>query len=125
MKNRFNLGFIIKGKLKDIPFVATYHPILQALNDIIKRNLNCLYAENEVKNLFSPGLMVSFPAAQKISSYLVRRKVYPLNVRLDYAFVAKNGVRFALMLLKRILLPKLLTVRPIRLIICLIGVQSV
>ena len=27
-------------KSKGIPFVVTYHPILQALNDIIKRNLN-------------------------------------------------------------------------------------
>ena len=27
-------------KGKGIPFVVTYHPILQALNDIIKRNIN-------------------------------------------------------------------------------------
>ena len=43
---------------KCIPFVVTYHPILQALNDIIKRNFNWLHADNEVKNLFSPGPMV-------------------------------------------------------------------
>ena len=36
------------------------HPIYQALNDIIKKNINWLYADNEVKNLFSPGPMVSF-----------------------------------------------------------------
>ena len=30
----------------------TYHPIRQALNDVIYRNLNWLYADNEVKNFF-------------------------------------------------------------------------
>ena len=47
-------------KGKGIPFVVTYQPIFQALSNIIKRNLNWLYADNEVKNLFSPGPMVSF-----------------------------------------------------------------
>ena len=66
-------------KGKGIPFAVTYHSILQALNGIIKRNLNRLYADNEAKNLFSPGPMVSFRGAQKLSSYLVRAKVYPLE----------------------------------------------
>ena len=40
-------------KGKAIPFVVTYHPMLEALNDIIKRNLAWLYTDNELKNLFS------------------------------------------------------------------------
>ena len=41
MKNWFKLGFLIKKKLSakkvKVFFVATYHPILQALNDIIEQ----------------------------------------------------------------------------------------
>ena len=66
-------------KGKGILFVVTYHHILQALKDIMKRNLNWLYADNEVKNLFSSGPMVSFRGARKLSSYKVRAKVYPLE----------------------------------------------
>ena len=44
---------------KGIPFAIMYHPILQALKDIIKRNLNWLcILDNEVQILFSPGPMV-------------------------------------------------------------------
>ena len=60
-------------------FVVMYHPILQAVNDIIKRNINWLYADNEVKNVFSPGPMISFRCARKLSSYLFRAKVYLLE----------------------------------------------
>ena len=33
----------------------------------------------EVRNTFLPGLMVSFRIARKLSSYLVRAKLYPLQ----------------------------------------------
>ena len=62
-----------------VPFLATYHPIFQELNSIIKRNLNCLYAGVEVKKLVSPGPMVSLRSARKLSSYLVRAKLCPLQ----------------------------------------------
>ena len=39
------------------------------------------YVDNEVKKLFSPGTMVSFQGARKLSSYLVRAKVYPLEYK--------------------------------------------
>ena len=38
-----------------------------------------MYADKEVKHLFSPGSMVLFWGARKLSSYLVRAKVYPLE----------------------------------------------
>ena len=38
-----------------------------------------MHGDNEVKNLFSPGLGVSFQGAQKLSSYLVRETVYNLE----------------------------------------------
>ena len=65
-------------KNKGIPFVVTYHPLLQELSNIIRNKLNWLYADDEVKKLFSPGPMVSFRSARKLSSYLVRAKLYPL-----------------------------------------------
>ena len=79
MKNWLNQEKTCSKKGKGIRFVVTYDPILQALNDIIKRNLNWLYTDNEVKNLFSPGPMVTFRSARKLTSYLVRAKVYPLE----------------------------------------------
>ena len=33
----------------------------------------------EVKNIFTPGPIVSYRSATKISSYLVREKLYPLE----------------------------------------------
>ena len=90
MKNWLNQEKTCSKKGKGIRFVVTYHPILQALNDIIKRNLNWLYTDNEVKNLFSPGPMVSFRSARKLTGFLVRAKVYPLERRLDHAVVTKK-----------------------------------
>ena len=99
MKNWLKLGFQQKPyskRGKDIPFVATYHPILQALNDIIKGNLNWLYAGNEVKNLFSPGHMVSFRGARKLSSYFVRAKVYPLEHKVRSCHCSKKWCQVCL-----------------------------
>ena len=47
-------------KIKGFLFVVTFYLILQELNIIINRNLNCLYADDEVKKLFSPGHIVFF-----------------------------------------------------------------
>ena len=62
---------------KRIPFVVTYHSSLNCL--IIKDNLNILCMIREAKALLSPGTTVSFRRARRISSYLVRAKLYPLE----------------------------------------------
>ena len=64
---------------KGVPFVVTYHPLLSKLSSIIHRNLYLLYMNQEVKNVFSPGPIVSYRSARKISSYLVRAKLYRLE----------------------------------------------
>ena len=64
---------------KGVPFVVIYHPSLNCLSRILKENLSILYMNREAKAVFSPGLMVSFRSARKISSYLVRAKLYPLE----------------------------------------------
>ena len=64
---------------KRIPFVVTYHSSLNCLSCIIKDNLNILCMIREAKALLSPGTMVSFRRARRISSYLVRAKFNPLE----------------------------------------------
>ena len=46
------------------------------MGKIISKNLNLLYVDNEVKNAFTPKPMISFHSARKMSSYLVRAKLY-------------------------------------------------
>ena len=66
-------------KEKGIPFVVTYHPILKNIGNIIRKNLYLLYMNEEAKKVFTPGPMISFRSARKLSSYLVRAKLYPIE----------------------------------------------
>ena len=58
---------------------VTYHPGLKNISQIINKNLHLLYMDQEVKKVFTPKPMVSFRSARKLSSYLVRAKLYPLK----------------------------------------------
>ena len=40
---------------KGVPFVVTYHPLLNKLTSIIYRNFYMLYINQEVKNFFTLG----------------------------------------------------------------------
>ena len=62
-----------------VPLVTTYHPRHKDLNSLIKRNLQHLYADQEVKKMFTPSPFVSFRSARNLKNFLVRSKVYPLN----------------------------------------------
>ena len=64
---------------KGVLFVVTYHSSLNCLSRIINVNLNILHMSRQAKVIFSPGPMVSFRSARRISSYLVRAKLYPLE----------------------------------------------
>lgn len=44
---------------------------------IINKNLNLLYMDKGVKKMFTPNPMISFCCTEKLSSYLVRAKLYP------------------------------------------------
>ena len=67
-----------RGKsLKAVPFVMTHHPKFKLMNRAIFKHLDLLYMDNEVKRVFTPKPMISFQNARKISSYLVRAKLYP------------------------------------------------
>ena len=75
-KNKKKSGI---NKRKGIPFVVTYHPKLKNLRKIIKDNLYLLYINDEVKKTFTPGFMISFRSSRKISTYIVRAELYPLE----------------------------------------------
>ena len=64
---------ILKNK-KGLPFAAAFHPLLNKLSSIKLRNLYLSYINQEMMNNFTPGLIVSFRSAKKISSYLVKTK---------------------------------------------------
>ena len=66
----------VKG-VKGRPFVVTYHPQLKNLGRIINQNIYLLNMNEETKKVFLPRPMVSFRSPRKISSYLIRVKLYP------------------------------------------------
>ena len=71
----------INKKHKAVYLVATYHPLLQNIGRIFHGHLDLLYTGQEVERIFTPDPMASFRSARKISSYLVRAKLYPLERR--------------------------------------------
>ena len=78
-KFKFNHSHFI-GKhnyKKGIPFVVTYHSLLRSLSKTTSKNLHLLYMDEEFKRVFTPGPMISFRSSRKLSSYLVREKLYP------------------------------------------------
>ena len=60
-----------------VPFVMTYHPKRKSISKVIFKFLDLLYMEKDVKRVFTPKRMISFRSARKLSSYLVRAKLYP------------------------------------------------
>ena len=71
-----------KKREKGVPFVVTYHPILNSFRKTIGDNMYLLNMNEEVMKTFSPGPMVSLRSAQKLSGYLVQTKLYPLQRKL-------------------------------------------
>ena len=46
---------------------------------MIRKNLQLLYADEDVKRVFSPALFVSFKSTRNLKNCLVRSKIYPLE----------------------------------------------
>ena len=79
--------------LKVIPFVVTYNPILKSMDKVILKNLNLLYMVKEVNRVFTPKPIIWFQSARKLSSYLVRAKLYPMRELYDPISVVENTMR--------------------------------
>ena len=58
-----------------VPLVTTYHSRLKDFSSLIKRNLQYLYADQEVKKVFRPAPLVSFRSVRHLKSFLIRSKV--------------------------------------------------
>ena len=67
------------GKEIGVPLIVTYHPHLNGLNKIMRKNLKHLQANQTVKSVFTPAPFVSFRTARNLRSHLVRSKLYPLQ----------------------------------------------
>ena len=70
-KVKFNIREINrKNESKNgVPFIITYHPLLNSVYGIIRKNLYLLNMDQKVKAVFSSQLMVSFRSARKLNSY--------------------------------------------------------
>ena len=66
-----------QSKSKGVTFVVTCHPLLKSFQSLINKHLNILYLDENAKEVFMPGPMVTFRSSRKLSSYLVRVKLYP------------------------------------------------
>ena len=62
-----------------VPFVITYHPKLRETASIMKKCQNILYQDETVKRVFTPLRMASYRNARKLSSCLLRAKLYHLE----------------------------------------------
>ena len=65
-------------KVNGVPLVVTYNPAFKNLFQVIRKNLQLLYADEEVKKVFSPVPFLSFRSTRNLS-YMVRSKIYPLE----------------------------------------------
>ena len=74
---RSSLIFLRKLILRKRCFLVVTYPNLNCLSKIIRDNLHLLYMNCQVKKVFSLKPMISFRSAKKLSSYIVRDKLYP------------------------------------------------
>ena len=65
--------------MKGIPLVITCHPLLKDFLSVIRKHLYILYLSKEVKEIFTPGPMVSLEGAKEMGSYVARAKLYPIE----------------------------------------------
>ena len=81
---------------KGIAFVVTYHTtLLNKLTFTIYKNLYLLYMNQEFKNVFTTGPILSFRTAMKIGSYLVSAKLCPLERTVSFKNVINQGLKIA------------------------------
>ena len=60
-----------------VPFTVAYHTHLKNISEIIKKHIKHLYADPEIRSVFTPLPFVSFCSVRNLSSHLVRSKLYP------------------------------------------------
>ena len=63
--------------MKAAPVAIIYHPKRKSMNKVILKYSDLLYMDNEIKSVFTPKPIISYRSVRKLSSYLVRAKLYP------------------------------------------------
>ena len=71
-----------------------WYSIILYSSTILYKHLHLLHMDKEVKKVFPVTPIVSFKSAQKLSSYLVRAKINPLQ-RTDHLNVTNPDVNYA------------------------------
>ena len=66
-------------KVNGVSLVVTYNPAFKNFSQVMRNNLQLLYAYEQVKKVFSPAPFVSFRSTRNMKSYLVSTKIYPLE----------------------------------------------
>ena len=66
-------------KVNGVSLVVTYNPAFKNLSQVIRKNLQLLYADEQVKKVLSPASFVSFRSTRNMKSNLVRSEIYPLE----------------------------------------------
>ena len=62
-----------------VSFVITYHSMFKKIAQFMQKLEHLLYQDEYVKQVFTPLAMVSYRSPRKLSSYLVRAKLYRLE----------------------------------------------
>ena len=65
---------------KGVPLVIRFHPKFKLIGQLLHKHLPILHMDQEIKNVFMPGPMATTHSACKLSSYLVRTKLYHMNI---------------------------------------------
>ena len=65
--------------MRGFHLVIAYHSLLKDFARMIRKHLDILFLNKEVKEILTLGPMVSFRVARKLEYYLVRAKLYSLE----------------------------------------------
>ena len=68
-----------KTKANGILLVITDHTLLKDFGKVINKHLHLLHMNDGVKKAFTTVPMMSFQGERKLSSYLVRAKLFPIE----------------------------------------------
>ena len=70
----------VQKEMNEVKFSGiTFRPLIKDAGNIIHKTLYLLYMDQETQRVFTPGPMITLRVARKLSSYLVRAKLYPLE----------------------------------------------
>ena len=64
---------------KGVPLLITFYLKFKSIGQLLNKHLHILYIDQETKNVFTPRPMATFRSGRKLSSYLIRAKLYHIE----------------------------------------------